>query len=80
MILPIIMFSWTLIDVNYKIFSFIAYSLFFFEILIKFIDSMYGIAYDKPYPTPYLPWYYVLDNSDNFDLFYEIFMIWIITF
>lgn len=58
----------------------IAYSVLFFIILIIFVDSMYGIAYSKSPDLSYIPWYYVLDNSNTFDLFYEIFIIWIITF
>ncbi|CAD8168379.1 unnamed protein product [Paramecium pentaurelia] len=81
MILPIIMFVWGLIDVNSKIFWIISYSLYFFIILMIFVDSMYGVAYSKSdISEQYIPWYYILDNSNTFGLFYEIFTIWLITF
>ncbi|CAK80274.1 unnamed protein product (macronuclear) [Paramecium tetraurelia] len=81
MLLPITMFVWGLIDVNSKIFWMISYSLYFFIILMIFVDSMYGVVYNKSdQPKQYVPWYYVLDNSNTFGLFYEIFTIWLITF
>ncbi|CAD8150413.1 unnamed protein product [Paramecium octaurelia] len=81
MVLPIVMFVWGLIDANTKVFWVISYSLYFFIIVMIFVDSMYGVSYSKPIePIQYIPWYYVLDNSNTLGLFYEIFTIWLITF